>query len=201
MVKPQANPIKGLKGDCGMKNKYVVRGDVTAIIIDSPKYGRKEALISTSKLELMHAYDGTWTANWQESSQTFYVQGRIKIGTYRTAVKLHRLITEARDGFYVDHIDHDGLNNTDNNLRVVTISQNAQNRRSASKNNVTGIRGVSWNKTQKKWHSRIMVNGKAIHIGCFSDISAAESSAKEARRRLMPFSKEGEQASNGVELA
>ena len=45
-------------------------------------------------------------------------------------IKMHRLIMGAPDHLVVDHIDHNGLNNTKANLRLCTIAQNSQNRAS-----------------------------------------------------------------------
>jgi AP2 domain len=42
-----------------------------------------------------------------------------------------------------------------------------------SKNNKSGYRGVSWNKQQKKWHVKIGVNGKHVHLGYFKDLEEA----------------------------
>lgn len=42
---------------------------------------------------------------------------------------LHRMIMKPPKGFIVDHIDGNGLNNTRENLRVVSHSENQRNRR------------------------------------------------------------------------
>ncbi len=52
----------------------------------------------------------------------------------------------------IDHIDRDKLNNTRENLRFATTSQNNQN---IIRNKDRQIyRGISWNKTTKKWRAR-----------------------------------------------
>ena len=44
-------------------------------------------------------------------------------------VRMHRYILDVRDpSMIVDHIDHDRLNNTRENLRIVTYLENANNR-------------------------------------------------------------------------
>ncbi len=61
-------------------------------------------------------------------------------------VYMHRIILDADEGQYVDHINHDTLDNRKANLRIVTNKQNIENRRGANSNSVTGIRGVTIHK-------------------------------------------------------
>ena len=35
------------------------------------------------------------------------------------------------------------------------------------KNNKSGVKGVSFNKSQNKWNARIAINGTQIHLGSF----------------------------------
>lgn len=42
--------------------------------------------------------------------------------------RMHRVIMEAKDGEIIDHINNDHLDNTRTNLRIVTHSQNSQNK-------------------------------------------------------------------------
>lgn len=95
-----------------MKNDYEVRGDVTAIIINSPKHGRLESLISTTKLELAKEFAGTWQAFFDKKTGLFYVQGKLPdIDGKRRFVLLHRWITKCPNGLLVDHINNNTLDN------------------------------------------------------------------------------------------
>ncbi len=82
---------------------------------------------------------------------------------------MHRLIMDAPKGKYVDHRNHDTLDNRRANLRITTSSGNMMNRRGANVNSETGIRGVYVHRVYNKaydWHgtyynARIMKDGKS----------------------------------------
>lgn len=63
-----------------------------------------------------------------------YQEGYLTRCYAKTKVKgesfiMHRLIMNAKKGDYIDHINHDGLDNRENNLRICTNRQNAPNSR------------------------------------------------------------------------
>ncbi len=65
--------------------------------------------------------------------------------------RIHRLIMGVTDkNIVVNHINHNGLDNRKNNLRICTNSQNICNCLT-SKNNKSGYKGVYWSKERKKW--------------------------------------------------
>lgn len=79
----------------------------------------------------------------------------------------------------IDHIDGDRDNNRIANLRACTNSQNSANSRIRSDNS-SGLKGVSWDCTKKKWVAQIRCHGKSFHLGRFKskiDASVAYSSA------------------------
>ena len=53
---------------------------------------------------------------------------------------------------HIDHINHNGLDNRKENLRICTNRQNSRNRK-ASKRNTSGIKGVSRHKLSNKWQA------------------------------------------------
>jgi len=68
----------------------------------------------------------------------------------------------------VDHIDGNILNNSVENLRIVTTRENSTTcfRKNIEAHTSQYI-GVGWNKSTNKWRSRIQINGKSIHLGSF----------------------------------
>ena len=77
---------------------------------------------------------------------------------------LHRKLMQAKKHQYVDHINHNPLDNRRANLRLCTNSQNSMYRHRQS-NNRSGYKGVSWSLVANRWRVYIKVNGKQIHLG------------------------------------
>jgi hypothetical protein len=96
-------------------------------------------------------------------------------------LRMHRVITKAKKGEFVDHIDGDTLNNTRDNLRICTFSENQMNR-SKTKLNKSGFKGVDFRKSKKTnpYRAVITVNGKIIHLGYFPTAISAAKSYNEA---------------------
>lgn len=80
---------------------------------------------------------------------------------------VHRLIWEMfngpiPDGFFIDHIDNNSLNNNIDNLRLVDASENQRNiNNKLQKNNNTGFRWAYWNNSKKCYCSAIMIKGRS----------------------------------------
>jgi len=171
-----------------LKNKYEIRGDITAIFLNRRDGTILEALIDTEDLSKADSYEGTWYAAFSKDVQTFYVGifRTLENGT-RPKTLLHRLLLDPAKGKVVDHINHNGLDNTRNNLRVVNTSENMQNRKGPQVNNKLGIRNVKWNKRNKNYVVSVISNKNPIHIGCFNAIEEAEKAAIEARKKYLPY--------------
>lgn len=86
-------------------------------------------------------------------------------------------------GTEIDHIDGDGTNNAIANLRIVTSSVNKQNMSKRS-DNVSGVTGVNWHASGKKWTAGIVYYGKSIYLGLFSDFADAVYVRKAAEQML-----------------
>jgi hypothetical protein len=82
------------------------------------------------------------------------------------SVYMHRLIMNARKGQFVDHINHDPLDNRRSNLRICTHSQNHMNRTKLPGKS-SRYKGVTWNKQVGKWKASIQAKGRYLFIGYF----------------------------------
>jgi hypothetical protein len=108
-----------------------------------------------------------WSASkWGNTFYAVRSQGR-------TQIKMHRQITNAPPHLLVDHRDHNGLNNTKQNLRLCTQSENAKNQRPRNDGS-SKFKGVSWNKRDKHFDVRLRYNGRNLYIGSSkSELEAA----------------------------
>ena len=113
--------------------------------------------------------------------------GYYQIGLIQLDYKLHRLVWiyhngDIPDGMQIDHIDGNPLNNLTENLRLATHGENQHNSKIRS-DNTSGVKGVHWNKGNKKWKSQIYVEGKLIYLGYFDTIVEAEAAVIAARKK------------------
>jgi len=90
-----------------------------------------------------------------------------------TLVLLHTLIlyNPNTKEFKIDHKNCNSLDNTRDNLRLITSKQNAENRAGANKNSKTGIRGIY--PVGRKFRVVGHDNGNH-HLGYFDTIEEAE---------------------------
>ncbi len=79
---------------------------------------------------------------------------------------MHRVLMEPSNGVFIDHIDRDKLNNTRENLRFATHSQNNQNKQKR-KNSTSKFIGVSFRRDKKLWRARICIDKINISLGYF----------------------------------
>jgi hypothetical protein len=91
----------------------------------------------------------------------------------RGAIKMHRVIMGDVEGKFIDHINHDGLDNRKANLRFATTQQNTWNKRKQKGNYSSQYKGVHWVKSEKNWRAVITCNKRVIYIGRFDDEKAA----------------------------
>ena len=100
--------------------------------------------------------------------------GRINGKWQFESIYMHRLINKTPEGFETDHINHNKLDNRQENLRTVTHQQNSMNISFKRKDNTSGTRGVWFDKERNKWAVEIMLNQKKIHIGRYAELEEAK---------------------------
>jgi hypothetical protein len=117
------------------------------------------ALVDDEDYELVSQYK--WAA--ATSYGITYARSHTYDGYRRSTVPMHRVIMNPAPDMHIDHINHNGLDNRRENLRICTNSQNGHNHR--RKVGKTGYRGV-W-KHGKKWQAVIKAHGKQTYLGTF----------------------------------
>lgn len=101
---------------------------------------------------------------------------------------MHRLITGAPDGLTVDHINGNGLDNRQCNLRICTLAQNLANREKS--NGRHPYKGIWQNPVTNRWGASIQCDGLKHHLGYFDSPEDAARAYNEAATRLHgPFAK------------
>ena len=133
-----------------------------------------------------------------KKTNTFYVQRhgkRYENGKYiREKILLHRQVLGATDSkIFIDHINHNGLDNRKENLRIANPTQNQHNQKPhktyRGHSTSSKYKGVSWHKKLEKWQSQINIgNGKKKHLGYFHNEEDArdayETKAKELQKEF-----------------
>lgn len=173
-----------------MKNKYEIRGDVTAIFVN---YKGKviETIIDTDDLEHVESFPNSWFG--AKTGENVYVLGTVK----KKMISLHRWIMGKPVGKVVDHINHDTLNNRKSNLRIVSRRDNSCNlKEKTRKNNTSGYRGITWSKNEKRWLANVQVGGKKVLFRLFDNLEDARKAVSEVRAYYMPASHDAQKNLN-----
>jgi hypothetical protein len=171
-----------------LKNEYEIRGDTTAIFLNSRKHGRKETLIATTDLGRADEFPATWFPFMSGRGNSLYVAGTYYNENGRRATTtLHRWILDVTDPkVSVDHVLHDTLDNCRWALNIVTHAENHQNKVTPS-NNTSGFIGVSWHKKAGKWQARLNIGGETKHLGLFEEFNDAVESRRIAEMKYFNY--------------
>jgi hypothetical protein len=149
-------------------NEFIIDGDTCWVILYNNKcievarakfYTKYYEQIRDSKLKWHLTKKGYVATVWFDKNNN------------RQYTYLHEIILQLSgktipSDYEIDHKDNDPLNNLDTNLRICKHSENGQNSK-IKINNVSGFKGVSWHKANKKWQATISSNGTYMYLGLF----------------------------------
>ncbi len=144
----------------------------------------KLALVDDSDYEELNRYK--WCAVKHRNGRYYAVRYGGYKGGKTTHILMHIEVMRAHSRYQsnleVDHIDYNGLNNTTDNLRMVTHRGNAEHNR----RNTSGFPGVSFDMSNNKWRAQAMINGYHYHIGYFNEAYRASIARRLflSRRRI-----------------
>ena len=164
-------------------NEIRIKEDYAEVIIKSPKYGIFTVLISIEDVERVSGY--SWSIHPQNGKckeKMFYYPSSYNCLPYRL---LHRYIMDAPKGLYVDHINHNTLDNRRENLRICTPSENKFNSEQYLTNS-SGEKGVFFDYfiPTPKWKAFIKYKYKMIHIGYYDTFEEAVIARKDKEKEL-----------------
>jgi len=150
---------------------------MASFVINSKKHGELVCLIDKEDLDFVKSF-GNGSGKWCVSlnRDKLYAQKRTSEGVFY----LHRLLSGAKKGQYVDHINGNSLDNRRYNLRLVDNSANIRNGKIRT-NNASGYSGVS--KKRNKWIARIKVKYRSINLGTFNSYQDAVIARMEAEKK------------------
>jgi hypothetical protein len=121
-----------------------------------------------------------WHARWNPYTRSYYAFRSATVHlppdgkSVKRSIPMHREVLglESEDRRQVDHHDHNTLNNTKENLRAASRSQNQHNARGHADGS-SGYKGVHWHSARNSWVARIYVNGVEQHLGMFDSAEDA----------------------------
>jgi hypothetical protein len=151
-----------------MKNRYEVFEDHTIL----HSYNKRndvwiEIKIDTEDLPIAQSHPGNWYPFYEETMDSYYIVGGIKVDGKKKTIRLHRLIMNAPDGYVVDHISGDTTDNRRCNLRICKDRENSMNRKNR-KNSLSPYKGVYFHIRDKRYIAQLCIDGEYVWIGYFT---------------------------------
>ena len=160
------------------KNKIEIKETHAEIILHSVQQAGESSKEVARVLIDLEDIDKVKERKWSLSSKGYarnYTEGK--------NLFMHRLLIEVPDGFLVDHVNGNGLDNRKENLRLVTNQQNTMHRTKLNKNNSSGAVGVCYHRLRERWYARITLNGKTINLGSSKDFKEAVAMRKAGEEK------------------
>lgn len=150
------------------KNKIIKYKDYAEVVL----YDKNNIEVARTKIDLK-SINLIENYKWYLSDNG-YVVSNINSST----IGMHRIIMKPNEDMVVDHINHNKLDNREENLRICKHCENDRNK-GLIKSNTSGVTGVCLT-PYGTWCAKIEVDKKCIHLGTFKTFEEATKVRKEA---------------------
>ncbi len=146
------------------------------------KPNMREIPLTRGQVALVDDADYEWLSGWKwyanRKRDRWYA---VRNTASHRFIRMHRAILglDFGDPRQVDHINNDGLDNRRFNLRITNPHGNNGNV-GLRRDNTSGFRGVSWDKTRGRWMACLRMGGHIMHLGRFDTPEAAARAWNEA---------------------
>lgn len=160
-VKIAYSKIANLKGH----NQYYVENDVVHVFMHNTG-------------NVMMCEKAIWE-KWKKYTWNEHF-GYAKANIQKKEIAFHRLVKQPPEGYVIDHINRNRLDNRACNLRVTTQYVNTINR-DASPTSSTKLKGVY--KDKNRYRADITVKGERIYLGMFPTAEEAANARRQAEEK------------------
>jgi hypothetical protein len=139
-------------------------------------------LVDKSSVKYLSQWKWHLTSNGRYAARTTYCKETKKRGS----IEMHIQIMGKREGFQIDHINGNKMDNRRSNLRFCTHGQNTMNIGKKYRNGfaTSDYKGVSWTNDCNRWLSLIHFKKKRIYLGVYKNEHDAARAYNKAAREL-----------------
>jgi|7_EtaG_2_1085326.scaffolds.fasta_scaffold00078_21 hypothetical protein len=195
----QANYGRNKTADYSTANSFEIKNELIVFRTTPSDDLEREVLLDVADQEVLSV--ALWRTTGHQQSRkdrTEYCVARQNNRTINEGLEwlgcnpqMHRLIMsrilgrQLRKDEHVDHINHNGLDNRRENLRIATPSQNHANKKKQTGNYSSRFKGVSFDNSRNKWMSYIggssTPNGvNRMYLGRYEPTPVGEEKAARA---------------------
>lgn len=137
----------------------------------------KFAIVDDEDYEILKGY--AWLYSCGYAVRNALRIDQVKLST----ISMHRVIAKTPGPLLTDHKNGNKLDNRKENLRICTFSENFFNQ-GPHKDNLTGYKGVCFNRKYNRYQSQIMARGKSHYLGSFLTAEEAHAAYVKASKLL-----------------
>lgn len=151
-----------------------------------------ECLVDLDDLDRLIKYNRCWHTTYDPVLEQYYAKTNEsyynEFGKYKQRMLyMHKFILDYKGNKkYIDHKNHNTLDNRKDNLIIISQKSNSKNRLGANKNSKTGVRNVSWSNRDNCYLVQFQVEGKNTCFGKFkkNEFDSAVKMAEEFREKI-----------------